>query len=120
MVWREPIGGSVVKSAEERSAYFRAWDYRKKYGITIGDFDAMRVSQAESCAICIRPLARLDDSTGKPVRICVDHDHVTGAVRGLLCDPCNKGLGQFDDSPDRLRAAIAYLERHAKIDTSGD
>jgi hypothetical protein len=57
---------------------------------------------ARCCAIC----AATDDLVG-------DHDHATGLARGVLCRNCNLAIGNFRDDPVRLRAAAAYLERHA-------
>lgn len=75
-----------------------------KYGLTREQFDALSETQKGLCAICSGP------SRGKK-RLSVDHDHETLDIRGLLCDPCNTGLGMFRDNPDLLFAAIRYLMR---------
>jgi hypothetical protein len=64
------------------------------------------------CAICDQPEGAIDPHSKKPRKLAVDHNHVTGAVRALLCTNCNTGLGRFDDSRELLRRAIAYLEKH--------
>jgi hypothetical protein len=71
----------------------------KKYGISETTFWALIHNQGGLCAIC---------KSGSATDI--DHCHETNAVRGILCMYCNRGLGQFEDSPDRLRAAAFYLE----------
>ena len=77
---------------------------RWKYGISEVDYQRMFTQQKGVCAICARPSLKgvLD----------VDHDHATGRVRGLLCNPCNRGLGSFQDDPIRLAEAVRYLERY--------
>lgn len=75
---------------------------KSKYGITRSDYEEMHDAQGGACAIC-----RGDNGGG--VRLFIDHDHGTGVVRGLLCHPCNAGLGMFRDSPESLSAAISYL-----------
>lgn len=69
--------------------------------IDLEKFEAMLVEQDGHCAICERETEKL----------CIDHDHATGIVRGLLCVTCNTGLGKFKDDPERLRAAAVYLGR---------
>jgi hypothetical protein len=69
-------------------------------------FDSKMRSQAGRCALC-------GDPPGGKRRLHHDHCHATGFDRGLLCARCNMGLGMFRDRPDLLRAAAAYLERHA-------
>lgn len=62
----------------------RARRYKRLYGITVDEYDKMFEFQDGSCAICGRP--------PKNKRLAVDHDHKTGAVRGLLCHICNQTL----------------------------
>lgn len=45
----------------------------------------------------------------------VDHDHLTGKVRGVLCFGCNGGLGQFQDNVEWMTAAIEYIQRHREV-----
>ena len=76
---------------------------RHKYGITVSDRALMLDRQGGVCAIC-----GVDAPGG--VGWCVDHNHGTGEIRGILCSLCNAGLGAFRDNPDILDAAAAYLE----------
>lgn len=78
------------------------------YGLTPEGFDSMWELQGGLCAICKREMTLVG-----PLRCNIDHDHVTGAVRGLLCRPCNSGLGFFADVPERLASAITYLRATA-------
>lgn len=70
-----------------------------RYGVTEEQVQQMIAEQGGVCVICLR---------AEPKH--VDHDHMTGLVRRILCFKCNGGLGQFDDGPDRLRLAADYLE----------
>lgn len=94
----------VCKAKEQRARpsgkYSFERDIKKKYGLSLSEYDAMVSDQAGHCKIC--------NETGHKLNI--DHCHITGNVRGLLCTRCNTGLGKFKDSPDLLREAIAYLE----------
>lgn len=74
----------------------------REFGITVEDYEAMLAAQGGVCAICAK-----ECRSGR--RLAVDHDHVTGVVRGLLCLHCNLALGKFDDDPERIERALAYL-----------
>jgi hypothetical protein len=89
------------KAAKDEIGGSRTYHLKRRYGITADDADAMLEAQGGLCAICRNAPAGH-----------VDHDHVSGAVRALLCFNCNGGLGQFKDDPTVLRAAAEYVERH--------
>ncbi len=79
-----------------RDQYLRA-----TFGISLSDYNVLLKRQGGVCAIC--------RAAPKTILV-VDHDHVTGGVRGLLCSTCNTGLGQFKDDPQRIRRAAEYLD----------
>lgn len=72
------------------------------YGISDKEYQRMLFNQKGICSICER---KLDPP-------CVDHDHKTGKVRGLLCGKCNTAIGYFSDNTTSLRNAITYLETY--------
>lgn len=76
----------------------------KSFGLTTEHYDAMFNKQEGKCAIC-----GIHQSELKPA-LCIDHNHQTNKIRGLLCGKCNRGLGYLNDSIDLLQAAINYLK----------
>ncbi len=89
---------------EAAKARVRAYQLKKNFGLTEERYQEMLDCQGGVCAICRR-------KPGK-IRLAVDHNHLTGQVRKLLCGSCNTGLGSFAESVHRLKEAIAYLEEH--------
>ena len=87
--------------------YKRNAKLKNRYGITSVEWDDLFESQNWSCAICVLPW-KPDDIRAQWH---TDHDHKTGKVRGILCSTCNRGLGQFQDSPALMRLAALYVER---------
>lgn len=79
----------------------------KKYGLTLEQYDHMRELQNYRCSICDK-----HESKGYRAKLFIDHCHVTGKVRELLCDKCNSGLGSFLDNPRLTDRATSYLKRH--------
>ncbi len=114
--WREANKDSV-------NAYQRAYqqDYRNRkdvrhdtwvralrnnYNMTPADFNLMWAEQGGICEICKTPMAPRGKAKNS---VCVDHNHATGEIRGLLCRECNQGLGHMKDDPKVLESALRYL-----------
>jgi hypothetical protein len=101
------------RTRSDRLATMRAWrdknpdhhhkhKLRYRYGLSSSDYEVMLLKQGGGCGIC--GAAPKHDR-----RLSVDHDHDTGAVRGLLCDACNQAIGLLRDDPRLLKNAIEYL-----------
>lgn len=80
-------------------------------GMTLEEYDAMLEAQGGGCAVCLRPPAEIS--------LAIDHDHgccppkksCAKCRRGLLCTPCNRALGGFDDDLIKVERAADYLRR---------
>jgi hypothetical protein len=76
---------------------------------TVGAVSSILAQQDGKCAICDLVLR---ERTGDR-RACIDHDHGTGEIRGILCSNCNRALGLFKDNERTIGRALAYLQRHS-------
>ncbi len=109
--------GDTVRAREQRwrdthpatvRAAYRKYNLKRWYGLTQDAVDKQWSTQGGLCAICGDAL-RQEKSTN------IDHHHVTGAFRGLLCRSCNLGVGNFRDDTRRLFGAIQYLQRGGNL-----
>lgn len=106
--WRERNRSHLRKTAIDY--YYRNRDHirdlflRKRFGITSDQFDRMLRRQKGVCGLCKGPPGAR--------QFAVDHDHVSGSVRGLLCRGCNVGIGNLKDDPKLLEKAAGYIRKH--------
>jgi hypothetical protein len=95
---------------------------RQNYGITLAEYNVLYEAQNGVCAACKMPETRRagrrkkieDAAPDITPMLHVDHDHVTGKIRGLLCLECNTALGSLHDNIERIKSLLSYAEE--KID----
>ncbi len=108
---------------EARKAYMREYGsknpmkhkqygLKRQFGVTLEWYLSEYDKQGGKCKLCGKPGEAFNSVTGRTTTLAVDHCHKTGAIRGLLCQDCNKGLGSFKDNPEVMRAAADYVEKY--------
>ena len=110
------LKGSKKGKSQPRTKYFDyergSEEYKKNayliytYGINLKEYNEMINEQNGCCAICGRHQLELFNT------LAVDHCHITGKVRGLLCMDCNVGIGKLKDDIDLLKKSIDYLSKY--------
>jgi hypothetical protein len=112
---RSKIRGEIYRATHPEEVKARARHSSRKiklrdnFNLTLDQYDAILRKQKGACALCgFVPSGSDTHRSGKS--LAVDHDHITGQVRGLLCDLCNRGIGQLHDDSTLLRKAANYVE----------
>ena len=95
-----------IKATESR----RQWVRKTKYNFPQELFEERLAEQQNVCAIC------KTDTPGGRGQFHADHDHDTNEPRGVLCHNCNVALGNFQDNPEILQAAIEYLKKYSEVE----
>jgi hypothetical protein len=101
---------------ESHKEHIKLKDFKRnciKYGMTHKEYGQRHADQNGTCASCMRPETSTRD--GKVKRLAIDHCHVSGSVRGLLCQRCNIAFGQLDESPDLIQALLSYALKFKKL-----
>ncbi len=94
------------KSKKKNYRYGRSKMLESKYGITQDQFEQISEAQNHKCALCFFPASEM-----RHKKLCVDHCHETGRVRGLLCHPCNTLLGRIGDNVAGVTRMLEYVSR---------
>lgn len=96
----------IEKYRKENLERARRHRLRQYSGMTLELYEELLEAQEGTCALCPAKYRHPNNVH----KLCVDHNHETGAVRGLLCSACNSGLGYFKDDTELLLKAITYLK----------
>jgi hypothetical protein len=95
------------KYPERHASVLRNSALKRNFGINSKEYQCLLEAQGGGCAICGDTVV----GGGSRKNLCVDHDHASGRVRGLLCNNCNLGIAFFRDMPAALRKAAVYVSR---------
>ena len=87
----------------------RQYSLKYNYGISPEEYAKMLHAQGNSCFLCGRP-----HGESMAERLCVDHNHDTGKIRGLLCRRCNVGIGYLQEDHELIRRTADYVESHSR------
>lgn len=112
--WRANVSASLVGNQSRRGTgefsseyartdprYLLDWRYRQAYGLTLSEYDRMFAEQGGVCGLC--------GASPKKNRLAVDHDKLTGKVRGLLCLNCNLAIGRLEGG--RREKTLEWMDR---------
>lgn len=89
----------LMRKKDRKNSLKRFWN------MTEEQYNKLLIDQKGKCGVC----ERTESNPHK--RLCIDHNHQTGLIRGLLCDHCNRALGLLDDSIQKLQSALLYLQK---------
>ncbi len=101
-----------MREYRKRSPHImKSIDLKKRFGISLEEYQTMLDSQNYVCAICTRPERTVDHRTKQVRSLAVDHCHSTGKIRGLLCSDCNMALGLLQDNEDTMKNMLSYITK---------
>ena len=111
----EAIRASQKKYGERNFELRKNIMLKLRFNITIDDYKLILEKQFGVCKICNMPETAKKNNSNEVRMLCVDHDHKTGKVRGLLCGNCNKALGYYEANKPRAQEFEKYLEEAIKL-----
>lgn len=124
---REKVNIQTREDRKKNPEKYRKWtkEYRDRvgdwritqdiisyFGLTLEQYNKLFEDHDNLCGICKNPETRKSRTPGKICRLSVDHCHITGKIRGLLCGACNTAIGKFKDDISLMEKAIEYLKKH--------
>jgi hypothetical protein len=107
------------RSSQQYRDYQKSLKLQRAYGITLEQYNEWNKCNDGLCHICNKPEVAFDKKANRLRMLAVDHDKVTGLVRGLLCSVCNRGIGMLRHNAAILNSAIAYINYFNNVTVPG-
>lgn len=108
--------GRCAKCYDDLIEVQRELRYLRMYGIDMNDYNQILAKQGGVCAACKMPETTKHPTSRRKLPLCIDHNHTTGRVRGLLCSTCNRAMGILEDDPRRIAGLLNYAAAQEEED----